>query len=166
MKWRLGFVDEHHHQHQQQQHVLPQGQRQLCLVHDEVKPKIVGNLANILTTRQLKNWIDSIQLNPKHSSLRSSKIFSCLTPTKITLSKTNWIWMEMFFCSVLGKGATGAVFQGVNKHNGETVAVRIIFQLNYSRFKIIKEIIHIIEILNKHNGETVAMRNIFQLSVV
>ena len=27
------------------------------------------------------------------------------------------------FCSVLGKGATGAVFQGVNKHNGETVAV-------------------------------------------
>ena len=27
------------------------------------------------------------------------------------------------YCSVLGKGATGAVFQGVNKHNGETVAV-------------------------------------------
>ena len=24
---------------------------------------------------------------------------------------------------MLGKGATGAVFQGVNKHNGETVAV-------------------------------------------
>ena len=30
------------------------------------------------------------------------------------------------FCSVLGKGATGAVFQGVNKHNGETVAVIVI----------------------------------------
>ena len=27
---------------------------------------------------------------------------------------------------MLGKGATGAVFQGVNKHNGETVAVIVI----------------------------------------
>ena len=36
-----------------------------------------------------------------------------------------YAWVYLIYlCSVLGKGATGAVFQGVNKHNGETVAVR------------------------------------------
>ena len=35
--------------------------------------------------------------------------------------------------SVLGKGATGAVFQGVNKHNGETVAVKTFNQLSHMR---------------------------------
>ena len=36
------------------------------------------------------------------------------------------VLLKTQFCSVLGKGATGAVFQGVNKHNGETVAVIVI----------------------------------------
>ena len=39
-------------------------------------------------------------------------------------------------CSVLGKGATGAVFQGVNKHNGETVAVRDWIDIGRERFTI------------------------------
>ena len=48
-------------------------------------------------------------------------------------SNLNGSKVDIFYCSVLGKGATGAVFQGVNKHNGETVAVRNIFEssLNY-----------------------------------
>jgi len=34
---------------------------------------------------------------------------------------------------VLGKGATGAVYQGVNKHNGEPVAVKTFNQLSHMR---------------------------------
>ncbi len=43
---------------------------------------------------------------------------------------TNYVWCTT---SVLGKGATGAVFQGVNKHNGETVAVKTFNQLSHMR---------------------------------
>jgi len=42
----------------------------------------------------------------------------------------NYVWCTT---SVLGKGATGAVFQGVNKHNGETVAVKTFNQLSHMR---------------------------------
>jgi len=40
----------------------------------------------------------------------------------------NYMW---YTTSVLGKGATGAVFQGVNKSNGEPVAVTRFNQLSY-----------------------------------
>ncbi|CAO1367657.1 unnamed protein product [Diamesa hyperborea] len=43
---------------------------------------------------------------------------------------TNYVWCTT---SVLGKGATGAVFQGVNKHNGEPVAVKTFNQLSHMR---------------------------------
>lgn len=42
----------------------------------------------------------------------------------------NYVWCTT---SVLGKGATGAVFQGVNKHNGEPVAVKTFNQLSHMR---------------------------------
>lgn len=43
---------------------------------------------------------------------------------------TNYVWCTT---SVLGKGATGAVYQGVNKHNGEPVAVKTFNQLSHMR---------------------------------
>lgn len=43
---------------------------------------------------------------------------------------TNYVWCTT---SVLGKGATGAVFQGVNKHNGEPVAVKTFNQMSHMR---------------------------------
>lgn len=43
---------------------------------------------------------------------------------------TNYVWCTT---SVLGKGATGAVYQGVNKHNGEAVAVKTFNQLSHMR---------------------------------
>lgn len=42
----------------------------------------------------------------------------------------NYVWCTT---SVLGKGATGAVYQGVNKINGEPVAVKTFNQLSYMR---------------------------------
>ncbi|CAG5055701.1 unnamed protein product [Parnassius apollo] len=42
----------------------------------------------------------------------------------------NYVWCTT---SVLGKGATGAVFQGVNKNNGEPVAVKTFNQLSHMR---------------------------------
>lgn len=42
----------------------------------------------------------------------------------------NYVWCTT---SVLGKGATGAVFQGVNKNDGEPVAVKIFNQLSHMR---------------------------------
>ncbi|XP_063696271.1 inhibitor of nuclear factor kappa-B kinase subunit epsilon [Culicoides brevitarsis] len=42
----------------------------------------------------------------------------------------NYVWCTT---SVLGKGATGAVFQGVNKHNGEAVAVKTFNQVSHMR---------------------------------
>lgn len=52
--------------------------------------------------------------------------------------------------SVLGKGATGAVFQGVNKNNGEPVAVKTFNQLSHMRphdvqvreFEVLKRVKH------------------------
>lgn len=43
---------------------------------------------------------------------------------------TNYVWCTT---SVLGKGATGAVFQGVNKSTGEPVAVKTFNQLSHMR---------------------------------
>ncbi|GJQ66582.1 ik2 [Trypoxylus dichotomus] len=43
---------------------------------------------------------------------------------------TNYVWCTT---SVLGKGATGAVYQGVNKINGEPVAVKTFNQLSHMR---------------------------------
>ncbi|XP_037087416.1 inhibitor of nuclear factor kappa-B kinase subunit epsilon-like [Pollicipes pollicipes] len=60
---------------------------------------------------------------------------------------TNYVWCTT---SVLGKGATGAVFQGVNKQNGEPVAVKTFNQLSHMRphevqmreFDVLKKVNH------------------------
>ncbi|XP_017755004.1 PREDICTED: inhibitor of nuclear factor kappa-B kinase subunit epsilon [Eufriesea mexicana] len=60
---------------------------------------------------------------------------------------TNFVWCTT---SVLGKGATGAVFQGVNKNNGEPVAVKTFNQLSHVRphdvqmreFEVLKKVNH------------------------
>ncbi|KAK2717045.1 serine/threonine-protein kinase TBK1-like isoform X2 [Artemia franciscana] len=59
----------------------------------------------------------------------------------------NYVWCTT---SVLGKGATGAVFQGVNKHTGEAVAVKTFNQLSHMRpqevqmreFEVLKKVNH------------------------
>ncbi|CAH0713040.1 unnamed protein product, partial [Brenthis ino] len=59
----------------------------------------------------------------------------------------NFVWCTT---SVLGKGATGAVFQGVNKNNGEPVAVKTFNQLSHMRphdvqmreFEVLKKVKH------------------------
>ncbi|XP_054012334.1 serine/threonine-protein kinase TBK1 [Hylaeus anthracinus] len=59
----------------------------------------------------------------------------------------NFVWCTT---SVLGKGATGAVFQGVNKSNGEPVAVKTFNQLSHMRphdvqmreFEVLKKVNH------------------------
>nr|CAG4646065.1 EOG090X01SN [Macrothrix elegans] len=59
----------------------------------------------------------------------------------------NYVWCTT---SVLGKGATGAVFQGVNKHTGEAVAVKTFNQLSHMRphevqmreFEVLKKVKH------------------------
>ncbi|XP_037873526.1 serine/threonine-protein kinase TBK1 isoform X2 [Bombyx mori] len=59
----------------------------------------------------------------------------------------NYVWSTT---SVLGKGATGAVFQGVNKNNGEPVAVKTFNQLSHMRphdvqmreFEVLKKVKH------------------------
>ncbi|XP_055383015.1 serine/threonine-protein kinase TBK1 [Condylostylus longicornis] len=60
---------------------------------------------------------------------------------------TNFVWCTT---SVLGKGATGAVFQGVNKNNGESVAVKTFNQMSHMRpmdvqmreFEVLKKVNH------------------------
>ncbi|XP_046462778.1 serine/threonine-protein kinase TBK1-like [Daphnia pulex] len=60
---------------------------------------------------------------------------------------SNYVWCTT---SVLGKGATGAVFQGVNKHTGEAVAVKTFNQLSHMRphevqmreFEVLKKVKH------------------------
>lgn len=60
---------------------------------------------------------------------------------------TNFVWCTT---SVLGKGATGAVFQGVNNNNGEPVAVKTFNQLSHMRppdvqlreFEVLKKVKH------------------------
>ncbi|XP_076170663.1 I-kappaB kinase epsilon [Ptiloglossa arizonensis] len=60
---------------------------------------------------------------------------------------TNFVWCTT---SVLGKGATGAVFQGINKSNGEPVAVKTFNQLSHMRphdvqmreFEVLKKVNH------------------------
>lgn len=59
----------------------------------------------------------------------------------------NYVWCTT---SVLGKGATGAVYQGVNKLNGEPVAVKTFNQLSHMRpqdvqmreFEVLKKVKH------------------------
>lgn len=59
----------------------------------------------------------------------------------------NYVWCTT---SVLGKGATGAVYQGVNKNNGEPVAVKTFNQLSHMRpqdvqmreFEVLKKVKH------------------------
>jgi TANK-binding kinase 1 len=59
----------------------------------------------------------------------------------------NYVWCTT---SVLGKGATGAVFQGVNKNNGEPVAVKTFNQLSHTRphdvqmreFEVLRKVKH------------------------
>lgn len=59
----------------------------------------------------------------------------------------NYVWCTT---SVLGKGATGAVYQGVNKINGEPVAVKTFNQLSHMRpqdvqmreFEVLKKVKH------------------------
>ncbi|CAH2042764.1 unnamed protein product, partial [Iphiclides podalirius] len=59
----------------------------------------------------------------------------------------NYVWCTT---SVLGKGATGAVFQGVNKNNGEPVAVKTFNQLSHMRphdvqmreFEVLRKVKH------------------------
>ncbi|KDR12239.1 serine/threonine-protein kinase TBK1 [Zootermopsis nevadensis] len=59
----------------------------------------------------------------------------------------NYVWCTT---SVLGKGATGAVYQGVNKNNGEPVAVKTFNQLSHMRphdvqvreFEVLKKVNH------------------------
>lgn len=60
---------------------------------------------------------------------------------------TNYVWCTT---SVLGKGATGAVFQGVNKNNGEPVAVKTFNPVSHMRphdvqlreFDVLKKVKH------------------------
>jgi TANK-binding kinase 1 len=60
---------------------------------------------------------------------------------------SNYVWCTT---SVLGKGATGAVFQGVSKHDGEPVAVKTFNQLSHMRpqevqvreFEVLKKVKH------------------------
>lgn len=62
-------------------------------------------------------------------------------------ASTNYVWCTT---SVLGKGATGAVYQGVNKSNGEPVAVKTFNQLSHMRpqnvqmreFEVLKKVKH------------------------
>lgn len=59
----------------------------------------------------------------------------------------NYVWCTT---SVLGKGATGAVFQGVDKHTGEAVAVKTFNQLSHMRpydvqmreFEVLRKVKH------------------------
>lgn len=59
----------------------------------------------------------------------------------------NYVWCTT---SVLGKGATGAVFQGVNKINGEPVAVKTFNQVSHMRphdvqmreFEVLRKVKH------------------------
>ncbi|XP_022913910.2 serine/threonine-protein kinase TBK1 [Onthophagus taurus] len=62
-------------------------------------------------------------------------------------ASANYVWCTT---SVLGKGATGAVYQGVNKKNGELVAVKTFNQLSHMRplevqmreFEVLKKVKH------------------------
>uniref|UniRef100_A0A1B6HB38 Protein kinase domain-containing protein n=1 Tax=Homalodisca liturata TaxID=320908 RepID=A0A1B6HB38_9HEMI len=63
---------------------------------------------------------------------------------------TNYVWCTT---SVLGKGATGAVFQGVNKFNGEPVAVKTFNQLSHMRPKDVQ--VREFEVLKKVKHENV-----------
>lgn len=60
---------------------------------------------------------------------------------------SNYVWCTT---DVLGKGATGAVFRGVSKHDGEPVAVKTFNQLSHMRpqevqmreFEVLKKVKH------------------------
>uniref|UniRef100_A0A1B6LYB1 Protein kinase domain-containing protein n=1 Tax=Graphocephala atropunctata TaxID=36148 RepID=A0A1B6LYB1_9HEMI len=63
---------------------------------------------------------------------------------------TNYVWCTT---SVLGKGATGAVFQGVNKFNGEPVAVKTFNQLSHMRPKDVQ--LREFDVLKKVKNENI-----------
>ncbi|XP_071540715.1 serine/threonine-protein kinase TBK1 isoform X2 [Panulirus ornatus] len=62
----------------------------------------------------------------------------------------NYVWCTT---SVLGKGATGAVFQGVNRHTGEPVAVKTFNQLSHMRPHEVQ--MREFEVLKKVNNESI-----------
>ncbi|KAK7072288.1 hypothetical protein SK128_028032 [Halocaridina rubra] len=62
----------------------------------------------------------------------------------------NYVWCTT---SVLGKGATGAVFQGVNRHTGEPVAVKTFNQLSHMRPHEVQ--MREFEVLKKVNQENI-----------
>ncbi|XP_076033468.1 I-kappaB kinase epsilon isoform X2 [Oratosquilla oratoria] len=62
----------------------------------------------------------------------------------------NYVWCTT---SVLGKGATGAVFQGVNRHTGEPVAVKTFNQLSHMRPHEVQ--MREFEVLQKVNHENI-----------
>jgi len=62
----------------------------------------------------------------------------------------NYVWCTT---SVLGKGATGAVFQGVSKHDGEPVAVKTFNQLSHMRPQEVQ--VREFEVLRKVNHENI-----------
>lgn len=70
-----------------------------------------------------------------------------MTSAAFLRGSTNFVWITT---SVLGKGATGAVYQGVNKNNGEPVAVKTFNQVSHQRssevqlreFEVIQRVKH------------------------
>ncbi|KAB7500379.1 Serine/threonine-protein kinase TBK1 [Armadillidium nasatum] len=63
---------------------------------------------------------------------------------------SNYVWCTT---SVLGKGATGAVFQGVDRHTGEPVAVKTFNQLSHMRPQEVQ--MREFEVLQKVNHENI-----------
>jgi len=62
----------------------------------------------------------------------------------------NYVWITT---SVLGKGATGSVFQGVNKNNGDPVAVKTFNQLSLMRHPDVQ--VREFEVIQKVNHENI-----------
>lgn len=65
-------------------------------------------------------------------------------------SSINYIWNTS---AVLGKGATGSVYQGMNKHNGEVVAVKSFNQYSHMRPYEVQKREY--EVLSKVNHENI-----------
>lgn len=90
-------------------------------------------------------------LRTKETSAKSARLLEKVKRHVYDMSflrgSANYVWCTT---SVLGKGATGAVFQGVNKNNGEPVAVKTFNQLSHMRphdvqvreFEVLKKVKH------------------------
>ena len=64
-------------------------------------------------------------------------------------SSQNYIWNTN---AVLGKGATGSVFYGHNKHTGETVAVKCFNHLSHMRpYDVQKRELEVLEKVSHEN---------------